>query len=188
MSSFQPGTDKSTELNPPTSGVVGEAAANLANAAEELSCDKLSPRLDDASRALRGDSPTSAGVTTAQKTSLEIAKEMVDSYEFNQSTGVSTFTVPAGVTDVDALKVLNEYFRKNHHTFNRDAVYAAQLEWFEKCPPNQRALFVHLGYLDGVVDIRDHAEAGRGPARRDSRPAGRLCGRCTGEQIGRAHV
>ena len=63
-----------------------------------------------------------------------ITEEMVKSYEFDTNTGVSTFTVPAGVTDVDAMKALNEYFRKNHSTFNRDAVYAGHLEWFENLP------------------------------------------------------
>jgi hypothetical protein len=63
-----------------------------------------------------------------------ITEEMVKSYEFDTNTGVSTFTVPAGVTDVDAMKALNEYFRKNHSTFNRDAVYAGHLERFENLP------------------------------------------------------
>jgi len=72
--------------------------------------------------------------STAQKTSLQIAEEMVKSYAFDKKTGGSTFTVPAGVTDVDAMKALNEYFRKNHSTFNRDAVYADHLEWFENLP------------------------------------------------------
>jgi hypothetical protein len=77
---------------------------------------------------------TSAGVTTAQKTSLQIAEEMVKSYAFDKNTGVSTFTVPAGVTDVEAMKALNEYFRKNHSEFNRDAIYAGDLEWLENLP------------------------------------------------------
>jgi hypothetical protein len=85
-------------------------------------------------RASGEDVSTSAGVTTAQKTSLQIAEEMVKSYAFDKKTGVSTFTVPAGVTDVDAMRALNEYFRKNHSTLNRDAVYAVHLEWFEKLP------------------------------------------------------
>jgi hypothetical protein len=59
---------------------------------------------------------------------------MIESYEFDKKTGVSTFTVPAGVTDVEAMKALNEYFRENHPRFNRDAVYAGDLEWFENLP------------------------------------------------------
>ena len=118
-----------------TAGFVAQAAAGLVNKAETLSVDEMSRRLDGALRALRGeDVSTSAGVTTAQKTSLQIAKEMVKSYAFDKKTGVSTFTVPAGVTDVDAMKALNEYFRKNHSKFDRDAVCAGHLERFENLP------------------------------------------------------
>ena len=65
---------------------------------------------------------------------IKTAKEMVESYAFDKNTGVSTFTVPAGVTDVEAMKALNDYFRVNHSGFNRDAVNATTLEWFEKLP------------------------------------------------------
>ena len=77
----------------------------------------------------------SAEVTTAPKTSLQIAQEMIDSYVFDKTTGVSTFTVPAGVTDVEAMKAVNEYFRKkSHFWFKRDAVYAGDLEWYKNLP------------------------------------------------------
>ena len=69
----------------------------------------------------------------------QIAQEMVDSYAFDEKTGVSTFTVPAGVTDVDAMMALNEYFWKNHSGFNRDAVYADHLKWFENLPKKHPA-------------------------------------------------
>ena len=59
---------------------------------------------------------------------------MVDSYAFDKKTGVSTFTVPAGVTDVEAMKALNEYFRKNLPNFKRDAVYAGRLKWLKNLP------------------------------------------------------
>ena len=87
-----------------------------------------------------------AGVGT-QKTSLQVAQEMVDSYAFNKETGVSTFTVPAGVTDVEAMKALNEYFRKNHSKFDRDAVYAEDLDWYENLPKQH------------PTHIRDYSEA-----------------------------
>lgn len=41
---------------------------------------------------------------TTAKTSLQLAHEMVESYLFDEKTGVSTFTVPAGLTDVEAMK------------------------------------------------------------------------------------
>ena len=133
MSSFQVVAEKVAQVASLTTGFVAQAAASLVSKADALSTDEMSRRLDGALRALRGeDVSTSAGVTTAQKTSLQIAEEMVKSYEFDK--GVSTFTVPAGVTDVDAMKALNEYFRKNHSTLNRDAVDADDLEWFENLP------------------------------------------------------
>lgn len=89
---------------------------------------------------LRGeDVSTSGAVATKQKTSLQTAQEMVDSYAFDKKTGVSTFTVPAGVTDVEAMKGLNEYFRKNLPNFKRDAVYASYLKSFEDLPKYNRA-------------------------------------------------
>ena len=135
MSTFQGVTEKVAEVTQLAAGFLAQAAGILVKKAEKLSLEEISRRLDGALRALRGeDVSTSAGVTTAQKTSLQIAEEMVKSYEFDKKTGVSIFTVPAGVTDVDAMKALNEYFRKNHSTFNRDAVYADHLEWFENLP------------------------------------------------------
>jgi hypothetical protein len=89
---------------------------------------------------LRGeDVSTSGAVATTQKTSLQTAQEMVDSYAFDEKTGVSTFTAPAGVTDVEAMKALNEYFRKNLPNLERDAVWALHLERFENLPKDHRA-------------------------------------------------
>jgi len=135
MSSFQVVTEKVDDVAKLTAGFVSQAAAGLVNLAESLSLDEMSRRLDIALRALRGeDVSTSGAVATTQKTSLQIAQEMVESYAFDKKTGVSTFTVPAGVTDVEAMKALNEYFSKNLRNFNRDAVYAGDLDWYEKLP------------------------------------------------------
>jgi hypothetical protein len=71
---------------------------------------------------------------TTAKTSLQLVHEMVESYLFDEKTGVSTFTVPAGLTDVEAMKALNKYFREKLPRFDRDAVYAGHLEWFENLP------------------------------------------------------
>jgi hypothetical protein len=135
MSSFQVIADKVAQAATLLSSYLAQAAGILVKKAEKLSLEEISRRLDGALRALRGeDVSTSAGVPTAQKTSLQIAEDMVKSYAFDKKTGVSTFTVPAGVTDVEAMKALNEYFRKNHSELNRDAVYADHLKWFEKLP------------------------------------------------------
>ena len=135
MSTFQGVTEKVAEVTQLAAGFLAQAAGILVKKAEKLSLEEISRRLDGALRALRGeDVSTSAGVPTAQKTSLQIAEDMVKSYAFDKKTGVSIFTVPAGVTDVDAMKAFNEYYWKNHSTFNRDAVYADHLKWFENLP------------------------------------------------------
>jgi hypothetical protein len=135
MRSLQVGVEKVAEVSKLPAGIVVEVVPGLVNKAESLSLDDMSRRLDGALRALRGEQvSTSAAITTAQKTSLQIAQEMVDSYAFDKKTEVSTFTVPGGVTDVEAMKALNEYFSKNQPGFNRDAVYANDLAWFEKLP------------------------------------------------------
>lgn len=135
MRSLQVVVEKVAEVSKVPAGIVDQAVPGLVNKAESLSLDDMSPRLDGALRALRGEQvSTSAAITTAQKTSLQIAQEMVDSYAFDKKTEVSTFTVPAGVTDVEAMKALNEYFRKNQPGFNRYALYANDLAWFEKLP------------------------------------------------------
>lgn len=59
---------------------------------------------------------------------------MVDSYVFDRETGVSKFTVPAGVTDVQAMKALNDYFKKYLPEFARDAVRAGDLDWYANLP------------------------------------------------------
>ena len=135
MSAFQVITEKVAEVTKLAAGFLAQAAAGLVNKAETLSVDEISRRLDGALRALRGEEvSTSGAATTTQKTSLQIAQDMVESYKFDKTTGVSTFTVPAGVTDVEAMKALNEYFRKNLPNFGRDAVYAGDLDWYENLP------------------------------------------------------
>ena len=117
---------------------LAQAARSLVGKAEKLSLDEISRRLDDALRPLRGEKVSTSGAATTSlttaKTSLQLALEMVESYTFDKKTGVSTFTVPADVTDVEAMKALNEYFWKHHPSFKRDAVNAEVLEWFEKLP------------------------------------------------------
>jgi len=135
MGAFQEITEKVAELTKLAAGFLAQAAAGLVNTAGTLSLDEISRRLDGALKALRGEEVSTLGAaTTREKTPLEIAQAMVESYKFDKKTGVSTFTVPAGVTDVEAMKALNEYFRKNLPKFNRDAVCADYLEWFENLP------------------------------------------------------
>jgi hypothetical protein len=153
MSSFQVVAEKVAQVASLTAGFVSQAASSLVGNAEKLSLDEISRRLDGALRALRGEEVSTSGAATTSlttaKTSLQLAHEMVESYTFDKKTGVSTFTVPAGVTDVEAMKALNEYFRKNHPTFNRDAVYADNLEWLENLPKK----------FPGDCEQRDYSQA-----------------------------
>lgn len=148
MSTFQVVKEKVAEVTKLAESFPARAAADIVNKAESLSLDEMSSRLDGALRALRGeDVSTSAAAATAQKTSLQVAQEMVESYAFDKKTGVSTFTVPAGVTDVEAMKALNEYFRKHLFYFDRGAVHADDLQLFEKLPEKYPANCQKRDYL-----------------------------------------
>ena len=138
MSSFQVVAEKVAQVASLTAGYVSQAASSLVDKAKNLSLDEITGRLDGALRALQGEAVSTSGAATTPlttaKTSLQTAHEMVESYRFDRKTGVSTFTVPAGVTDVEAMKAINGYFRKNLPSFERNAVYAGDLEWFENLP------------------------------------------------------
>lgn len=135
MSTIQVVAEKMAGVAKLTAGLIVQAAANLVGKAETLSLPEMHNRLDPAMAALRGEeAPASDAVPTVQKIALQVAQEMMESYFFNKTTGVSTFTVPAGVTDVEAMKALNEYFKKYYGDFKRDAIYAGDLAWFEKLP------------------------------------------------------
>jgi hypothetical protein len=66
--------------------------------------------------------------------SLQIAQAMIESYTFDTTTRVSTFTIPAGVTDVEAMKALNEYYRRTFSALNSDIVCEWDLECYENLP------------------------------------------------------
>ena len=130
---------KAAEVVRLTADFVSQAARSLglsaAKKAEGLSLEEMTRRLDGALKALRGDeASTTSAPATLQRTPLQIAEEMVASYSFNKRTGVSSFTVPAGVTDVEAIKSLNEHFRQYLPSFKRDAVYSIRLDRYEKLP------------------------------------------------------
>ncbi len=75
---------------------------------------------------------------------LEIGEEMVASYYFDKNTGASTFTIPAGVTDIEAMKGVNEYFKKHPpqgfrkkylRQSNGEAICKDDFAWYEKNLP-----------------------------------------------------
>jgi hypothetical protein len=65
-----------------------------------------------------------------------VAEAMVASYRFDKSTGVSTFTIPAGVSDIEAMRAVNEYYSKRRLLFERDAIYAKDFSWYENNLPD----------------------------------------------------
>ncbi|MEY4667803.1 MAG: hypothetical protein RL518_502 [Pseudomonadota bacterium] len=65
-------------------------------------------------------------------TPLGIAEEMVASYNFDEGTGTSSFKIPAGVSDIAAMHAVNHYFRVHFAYCLRDAIYAADIEWYEE--------------------------------------------------------
>jgi len=84
------------------------------------------------------DASASKAVVSAEKSALLLAQKMIDSYNYeapgvftflNKGAGVSSFTIPAGVADVEAMRALNVYFRDRFH---RDAIL--ELSWFETLP------------------------------------------------------
>ena len=100
----------------------------------------------EAMKPLGEEVSTSCAVATTREASLQTAQDMVDSYEFDSRTRVSTFTVPAGVTDVAAMKALNELFSVRYG-LQRGAIFAGELTWFENLPREFSAYCEQRDYL-----------------------------------------
>lgn len=60
-------------------------------------------------------------------------RQIID-YSFKESTWESTFTVPASITDVEAMRDLNRLFRRTGAA--REVVDARDFEWYERLPEN----------------------------------------------------
>ena len=96
-----------------TGGGSPEAAARLLSNGETISLHDFSARLDRALAALRGTEITVAAASGVQRTPLEIGEQMVNSFFFDKQSGVSTFIIPAGVYDIQAMKAVAEYFDRH---------------------------------------------------------------------------
>lgn len=131
--------------------------------AESLSSDERSRRLDGALKALRGeDAPVKGEPAIAQRTALEVAQEMVSSYKFSRMARVATFTIPAGVADVDAIKAVNEYFRQRHPEMGRAAICKADLYMYERLEPRDPS---HA--RDITISVAVERTAGRNRSRQE---------------------
>lgn len=76
-----------------------------------------------------------AAALAKEEKALAIAQQMVDSYRFDKETGVSTFTVPVGVSDVEAMKAGNLLFRQLFPNANHAPVCEYD-EWYKSLPTN----------------------------------------------------
>ena len=136
MSSLQRVASNVAEIGSLTASYLAQAAGSLVGSATreagQLSLEELSCRLEGALQVLRGDGP--AG--TMEGVSLELAEAIVRSYTFDEARGVSTCTIPAGVSDVEAMIALNEYFRRAIPRFERVAIFAGDFDWYENLPKN----------------------------------------------------
>lgn len=138
------------ELGNLSRNMVSEAVGQLCDVAAgrvgEIRLHEFSMRLEKAVRALRGEESGSnvASSDVSQRLGrrasegavcmLAVGKQMVDSYFFDPRTGRSTATMPAGVTDVEAIAALNEYFRAEHPSFERGVVEVGDVDWYETLP------------------------------------------------------
>jgi hypothetical protein len=112
-------TQQLGELQSLTGEGCPEAAARLLSNGETISLHDLSARLDRALAALRGTEITVAAASGVQRTPLEIGEQMVNSFFFDKQGGVSTFIIPAGVNDIQAMKAVAEYL--DRHKLRKDS-------------------------------------------------------------------
>jgi hypothetical protein len=58
-----------------------------------------------------------------------VGERILESWQIDAS-GIISFTVPAGVSDLVALRSLNRLFRKRYPDFARDALCSGDLDWY----------------------------------------------------------
>ncbi len=68
------------------------------------------------------------------KSKEEMAQMALDSYQYDPTTGVSTFVRPKGVSDVKLMRALNKYFRDHYPNFGRDAITNVTIDGLDKLP------------------------------------------------------
>ncbi|MEY4668935.1 MAG: hypothetical protein RL518_1634 [Pseudomonadota bacterium] len=118
-----------------TTSLYSQAASNTYGTQNDemaLSTQEIKHRLGLASDVLHGRAP------------LMTAGLMVESYGFDPQTGISTFTIPAGVSDDEAMRAINAYFRTYHSIpwgmpF-REAITAEVFEWFASLADSSNGL------------------------------------------------
>ena len=158
MSSLQHLAVTSAEVGRLTANFLSQASGSLISSAHEkagsLPLEEMTRRLDVALKVLRGEEPPVTAVSMeVEELAFSVAEEMLESYEFDKNTGVSTFTTPAGLTDVEVITVLNEHFRKSLPRFNREVVFAGDLDWYRDLPANFAAYCKDRDYTHARVVV-----------------------------------
>lgn len=119
----------------PEAGKV-EVLAHLLSTLNTETLKALSPKARSKLQAVLALDAPAAAVTVVsdevKKTSLMVGEEMVASYTYDKKAGVSVFTIPAGVQDIEAMKAVNSYFTRHLPELNRDAIYAGNYDWYEQ--------------------------------------------------------
>lgn len=70
---------------------------------------------------------------------LVVAEELMDSYVFEEKIGISTFTIPAGVTDTKAMECMNEYAKLRLWPVGRTAIAPVLMDLCKDLEPRSSA-------------------------------------------------
>ena len=84
------------------------------------------------SAALAGIKEQLPPVAPAPKANPEIATAEKILSSLNVKDGFAQLTIPAGLSDIEAMKALNAYFREKLPQFGRAAIWEGDLDWYAK--------------------------------------------------------
>ena len=80
---------------------------------------------------LSTSSSKAASTATAPTAAIELAEKILSSLEIGKD-GFAKLVIPANVRDLDAMKALNLYFKKNLPGMNRPAIWEGDFDWYAK--------------------------------------------------------
>lgn len=130
--------------------LAGHTAGDLIQKAtaktEPLPLAEVEKRLKAALEALQG--PPLALRIEAKEVALQVADEMVNSYSFDPRSGVSTFTIPAGLSDVNAMRVLNTHFQAHYPHLDRGVIRTGDFHYYEDLPRHYPSHCTHRGFTE----------------------------------------
>lgn len=134
---------KGAEITKLTASFVATAAQGLRDTAStkaaKLPLQEMNLRLEGALAILRGERVVGEA-TKVKIPRPQIAKEMIDSYQFDKVSGFSKFIIPAGVSQVEAIKAINEYCRGTPQ-FKSEGIFTGDLDWYENLQTKYPGLY-----------------------------------------------